>query len=116
MFEYQHVKCPKCDTIIHKDSPQHIDEYENECPNITKFSPLNVIASWGICNIASLNVFEFSKSNDGILVAINDNKPIWCEIDSFEDEDWKDKELEDKYNQGIDFNGTIYFLDECMRI
>lgn len=47
MFEYQHVKCPKCDTIIHKDSPQHIDEYENECPNITKFSPLNVIASWG---------------------------------------------------------------------
>ena len=114
MFEYQYVKCSKCDTIVHRNSLNHNDEYDDECLNTT-FSSLNVIASWGICNTASLNVFEFSKSNDAILVAINDNKPIWCEIDSFKDEYWKDKDLEDEYNQGIDYKGTIYFLDECVR-
>jgi len=98
MFQYSHVKCPKCDTTFHKDSPQHLDDYDDQCSNTTEFSSLSVIASWGICNTASLNVFEFSESNDEMLVAINDEKPEWYIIESLKDEDWKDKGLEDEWN------------------
>jgi hypothetical protein len=116
MFEYSYHVCPKCNTIVHKDSLHHEDEYGDECPNTVTFTKLEVIAYWGICNTASLNVFAFSESNDAMLVAINDNKPEWYEIDSFEDEDWKDKELDDILNPGIQYSKTVYFLDECMKI
>ena len=101
--------------MVHKDSLEHTDEYGDKCPNEITFLSLTPIASWGICNTASLNVFEFSKSNDAMLVAINDEKPEWCEIDSFVDEDWEDKGCEDELNLGIDYHGTTYFTDECMR-
>lgn len=115
MFEYQHVICPKCDAVVRRDSLQHVDEYGDECP-ITSFTSLEVIASWGICNTASLNVFKFSKSNDAMLVAINDGKPEWCEIENCKREDWEDRiNIENEWVLGINFHGTSYFIDECMR-
>lgn len=72
-----------------------------------------VIAVWGISNVASLNVWEM-ESDERILVGINDDKPEWCEIE------WRiDPESDDEFNDGmsgIDFHGTFWRLDECMRI
>ena len=112
MFEYQHSICYKCNTVVHKDSLEHADEYGDKCPNEITFLSLTPIASWGICNTASLNVFEFSKSGDAMLVAINDEKPQWYEIENCKDEEGGD---EDGLSLGINFHGTSYLLNECMR-
>lgn len=79
-----------------------------------KYEELEVIASWGICNTASLNVFKIEDSR--VLIGINDQQPEWYDIDSYVDEDWEDKDLEDEYNLGVEYGGSVYFLDECMRV
>lgn len=61
-----------------------------------------VIASWGICNTASLNVYEIEE--DVLLVGINNNRPEKREIQY---------DLEGR--PYIDWGGE-YYLDECMRI
>lgn len=77
-----------------------------------KLEKLNVVASWGLCNTASLNVFKIENGiNDKMLVAINDHKPEWCVIDSYFDPDIE--EGEDSFHLGIKYNDSIYFLDEC---
>jgi len=104
MFQYSHIYDLIQKTCIPKNDIKKGNQYEE----------LKVIASWCICNTASLNVFKFE--DDRVLVAINDNKPEWYEIENCRDEDWEDKNLEDEWNLGINFNGSVYFLDECMKV
>ena len=61
-----------------------------------------VIASWGICNTASLNVYDIGE--DDLLVGINNNRPERKEI-----------EYDQEGEPYIDFGGH-YYLNECMRI
>lgn len=61
-----------------------------------------VIASWGICNTASLNVYEVN--DDHVLVGINNNEPELVDI-----------EYDPEGRPYIDWGGE-YYLDECMRI
>ena len=72
-----------------------------------------VIACWGICNTASLNVYEIEYGlNDRMLVGINDDEPEWFPIEYRMAEEY---EL-DWSVPGIDFHGSFYRLDECMRV
>lgn len=105
MFSYSCVYDPREERCVHRYNIQDGKEYEE----------LKVIASWGICNTASLNVFKIDNINNRILVAINDQNPEWYSIDDYVDEDWENKELEDDLNLGIKYGNTIYFLDECMK-
>ncbi|OME54009.1 hypothetical protein BSK59_15625 [Paenibacillus odorifer] len=72
-----------------------------------------VIACWGISNVASLNVWEM-QSDESMLVGINDDEPEWIEIE------WRiDPESDDEENNsmaGIDYHGSFYRLDDCMRV
>jgi hypothetical protein len=72
-----------------------------------------VIACWGISNVASLNVWEM-RSDEAMLVGINDDEPEWCEIEFIPNEE----SLSDDYEtvNVINFHGNIYRLDECMRV
>lgn len=64
----------------------------------------NVIAVWGICNTASLNVYEI-ENGDTMLVGINDSEPEWVDI-HLDTED-------NQYYYYILYGGTRYRLDHC---
>lgn len=81
------------------------------------------VGYWTCTNTSSVNVWEFSPCNDGILVGINDDEPEWCEIqyktlNEIEDvsEMEIDDNIEDELIACIRFNGTWFRLDECMKI
>jgi hypothetical protein len=84
-----------------------------------------VIAVWGMTNTSSVNVWEMSQGNDGMLVGINDDEPEWCEIeykllseiDEIAPEDivLDDEGFEDSV-ACIRFNGMWLRLDECMKV
>lgn len=61
-----------------------------------------VIASHGLCNNASLNIFEAEEER--VLVAINNNRPTWYKL----------------YvnTKGVYFNfgGSRYYLSEFIRL
>jgi hypothetical protein len=101
---------------LHKDDLVHNDEYDNECLDFST-SQLEVIASIGLSNTSSLNIFDIEYSiNNRLLCAVNDNKPQWLEIGDYEDDAWHDKGLEDSLNAGVEYNGTVYFIDEMIRV
>jgi len=106
MFEYSHNVCKDCGQVFERISGKFREEC-TECGGKTE--KLEVIASWGICNTASLNVFKIEYGiNDRMLVAINDNRPEWYDITDV-------TELESNETQlGISYHGAIYPLDECM--
>jgi len=108
MFEYFHNVCKDCGQVFEKIS----GEYREECTECQgKTEKLNVIASWGLCNTASLNVFKIEEGIDSkVLVAINDQRPEWCVVEELENDEGDDMK------SGIDFHGTSYFFDECMRV
>ncbi len=65
-----------------------------------------VIASWGLTNVASLNVYEFRYSiEDTMLVGINDQEPEEVVVEF------------NHYGRAyIVFGGEKYYLDECIRL
>ena len=122
MFKYSHCVCSDNDCgEVFKDV-----EVCTKCREKTE--ELKVIASWGICNTASLNVF---KINEGIvttmLVAINNIKPQWCSVEEFVDHDFCGLDYCEKDNcdmsycegnnrSGIKYVSSIYYLDECIKV
>lgn len=63
---------------------------------------VEVIASHGICNNASLNIFEAEEER--VLVAINNNRPNWYKLYTTD--------------KGVYFNfrGIRYYLSEFIRV
>lgn len=48
---------------------------------------MKIIASYGLCNTASVNVYDVRYGiEDEVLAGINDQEPEWCQIDYNEDE------------------------------
>jgi hypothetical protein len=81
-----------------------------KCENYEEPEEKQVIASWVIANTASLNVWDM-KSDEAMFVGINDDEPEWFEIEYRFDEE----NIDDGHVAGIDFHGTFYRLDHCMR-
>jgi hypothetical protein len=110
MFEYSHVVCSYCDKVFEK---KEVDL--RSCPECGHaLEKLTVIASWGICNTASLNVFKIVDASDTkMLVAINDHKPEWCTVEHTVD---PERDEEEDLVSAIQFHGDYYFLDECMKV
>lgn len=67
----------------------------------------NVIAVWGICNTASLNVYEVDEG-EAMLVGINDSEPEWVKI--------KLATPDNQYYYYIMYGDVEYKLNECMRV
>jgi hypothetical protein len=65
-----------------------------------------VIGGWVISNVSSLNVYEMSHSNDGMLVGINGLEPEWVEIQYT---------LDEEARAYIEYRESQWHLDECMR-
>lgn len=38
------------------------------------------IGAYGICNAASIFIFELDQDNDKILIGLNDKKPYWTDL------------------------------------
>lgn len=75
------------------------------------------IAAWVLCNTASLNVWEFSNCNEGMLVGVNNDVPEWCEIEYMSPEEIDADLLEENSLIAcIRFNGTWNRLDECIKL
>lgn len=117
---YKHLYCEE-DIILTvpesklKDAKKRMQKKYSE-----EVEVLEVIASWGICNTASLNVYKVEEER--MLVGINYTKPEWIAIDNFYvegDNDLYDHTLdnqENKYKAGIKLGECVYFLDECTRV
>lgn len=73
--------------------------------------PQEVIGSWGICNTASLNVYSIEHGIEvRLLVAINNGKKEWCVVEDYVCTGT------DESRSGIDYHGTVYYLDECIKV
>lgn len=71
-----------------------------------------VIASWGISNTASLNVYSIEHGIDDVLiVGINDDEPEEVKVLYTTSIDEEDESL-----PYIEFHGNHYFLNECIRL
>ena len=106
MFEYSHNVCKDCGKVFEKISGKFRDTC-TECGGETE--KLKVIASWCICNTASLNVFKIEYGiNDKMLVAVNDDRPEWFNV--IEVENLESGEIK----TGIEYYGAFYSLDECI--
>lgn len=70
------------------------------------------IAVWVISNTASLNVWEHDENADSLLVGVNNDEPEWVKIDHQVDPDSEEFDTV----TFIDFHGTVWRLDECMRV
>ena len=63
---------------------------------------LKVIASYGLFNALSLNLYDIDHHEDRVLVGFNDDEPTWCDIDDT--------------GYGFDYGGTNYDLSSFMRV
>ena len=117
-FGYSHVVCTDCDEVFSYADFSSLEVHKEECGGEIEF--LEVIASWGISNSASYNVF---KLEDGrMLVGCNDFKPEWLAIDEFYvdgDNDLLDTTLDNTEREcksGVKIGESVWFLDECMKV
>ena len=62
-----------------------------------------VIACWEICNTASLNVYSINEEE--VVAGINNQEPETFEVLTDDDGEFY-----------IDFHGSHYYLNECMRV
>lgn len=119
MFEYTHAVCKDCGKVMkHKVTRRVNKEYGGvyvyeyfklKCQSCKgDLEKLEVIASWGICNTASLNVFKMEPYaySERLLIAINDMRPKWHEM-------LHEMNSEETY---IMYGKTKYYLSECMKL
>lgn len=104
MFEYSHLVCKDCGKVFLR----FLLKSSKKCTCKGSLEELKVVGSWGISNVASLNVFKIE--DDKILVAVNDLKPDWYEIRNWD--------VDDLYNgeNYIVFGGEPYYLSECISV
>ena len=63
---------------------------------------MKIIASYGLTNTASINIYDIDYTEDKVLAGLNDQEPKWCPIDYS--------------NNTFKWCGWDLSLDKCIRI